>query len=80
MTEHWHAVNGSLSPDDAALATYPTRVRARNMMNVWLRAARDFNWKAEPVGATGWNITSTDKSVTYIDVKRCDDAACKVQP
>ena len=80
MAEHWHAVNESLSPDDAALATYPTRARARNMMNVWLRGAQTFNWRAEPVGATGWNITSSDGSVTYIDVKRCDDQTCRVQP
>jgi hypothetical protein len=77
---HWHAVNESLSPDDAALCVYPTRARARNMMNVWLRGAQAFKWAATPVGATGWNITSTDKSVTYIDVKACEDTACKVVP
>ena len=79
---HWHAVNDSLSPDDAALCVYPTRVRARNMLNIWLRGAEAYHWKAEPVGSTGWRIYSgpNSTSVNVIDVKQCDKAECAVQP
>ena len=79
---HWHAINDALAPDDAAQCVYPTRVRARNMLNIWLRGAREFQWRAEPVGATGWMILSGPNGarVNMIDVKQCDKPECVVQP
>lgn len=77
---HWHAINTSLSPDNAAQCIYPTRVCARNTMNRWLRDVQEFGWTAVPVGVSGWDVRARDGTRVRIDVVQCDKPECQVKP
>lgn len=77
MAAHYHAINTSLSAEDAALCVYPKRPQASEIVDVFVSLARHARATVRMIyQRDAWYEIREGGRVYDVKVMRCEEADC----